>query len=119
MIFELLKAGLLQDENGKLSNRMRAKTLELLGFGLWENAQDINELHKRKAETENAEFILGKDADVKEIDDHDIHILEHIAFMLGGEFSKKSNDQIEQKMLAHIREHKKFKTINSNLLSEN
>ena len=47
--FELLKAGLLQDENGKLSNRMRIKALELLGFGIWENAQDINELHTKKA----------------------------------------------------------------------
>lgn len=111
MIFELLKAGLLQDENGKLSNRMRAKTLELLGFGLWENTQDINELHKRRAETENADFILGKDANVKEIDDHDIHITEHTAFMLGGEYAKKYTTQIEQKMLEHIREHKKYKSM--------
>ena len=116
MIFELLKAGLLQDENGKLSNRMRAKTLELLGFGLWENVQDINELHKRRAETENADFILDKDCFVKEIDDHDIHILEHTAFMLGGEFAKKSNDKTEQKMLAHIREHKKYKSMDVELI---
>ena len=36
MVFDLLNAGLLQDENGKLSNRMRLKALDLLGFGIWE-----------------------------------------------------------------------------------
>lgn len=108
MIFDLLNAGLLYDENGKLSNRMRIKALELLGFGLWENVQDINELHKNKAENENASFLSGKDVVVKEIDDHNIHIQEHIAFMLGGEYDKKHNSEIEKKLLDHIREHRRF-----------
>ena len=111
MIFELLKSGLLQDQDGKLSNRMRAKVLELLGFGLWESVQDINELQKHRAENENANFILGKSFEVKEIDDHDIHIQEHIAFMLGGDYEKKSNPEIEKNMLEHIREHKKYKSM--------
>ncbi|MDD4110900.1 MAG: hypothetical protein PHS54_05075, partial [Clostridia bacterium] len=53
MVFQLLNAGLLHDESGKLSNRMRIKILDLLGFGIWENSQDINELHIKKATTEN------------------------------------------------------------------
>lgn len=111
MVFDLLNAGLLQDENGRLSNRMRIKALELLGFGLWENSQDILELHQKKASCENSKFMSGKDVQVSEIDDHDMHINEHIAFMLGGDFEKNSNKEIEQKMLEHIREHKKFKSM--------
>lgn len=106
MVFELLNAGLLSDENGKLSNRMRIKALELLGFGVWENSQDINELQKNKASSENAKLIDGEVAKVMEIDDHNLHINEHIAFMLGGDFEKRKNDKIEENFLKHIREHK-------------
>ena len=115
MVFDLLNAGLLHNEDGKLTNRMRVKALELLGFGLWENAQDINELHQKKASSENAKFINMEETSVLEIDDHDLHIKEHIAFMLGGEFEKKSNETIKEKMLEHIREHKKFKKLSENM----
>jgi len=111
MVFDLLKAGLLHNEDGKLSNRMRIKALELLGFGVWENAQDIAELHQKKASCENDKFMKGEKVEVMEIDDHDLHISEHIAFMLGGEFEKHSNEKIKNEMLKHIREHKKFKKL--------
>ncbi len=111
MVFELLNAGLLQDENGKLSNRMRLKALDLLGFGIWENSQDINELHTKKASSENIELMRGKEVKVCEIDNHDLHINEHIAFMLGGDFKAKceNNPEIENAFLKHIREHKQMK----------
>ncbi len=110
MVFELLNAGLLQDENGKLSNRMRVKALDLLGFGIWENAQDLNELHMKKASKENRELLEGKELKVSEIDDHNLHVNEHISFMLGGEFERavKNNPELEEKLLEHIREHKKI-----------
>ncbi|MBR1984913.1 MAG: hypothetical protein IKA31_04145 [Clostridia bacterium] len=113
MVFELLNAGLLSDENGKLSNRMRVKALELLGFGVWENSQDINELHTKRASEENIGLLKNEKLRVLEIDDHDLHISEHIAFMLKSDFIKKceKNEKLEEKMLSHIREHKKFKNI--------
>lgn len=114
MVFDLLNAGLLHDENGKLSNRMRIKALELLGFGVWENSQDINELHQKKASCENAKLIQGESAEVLEIDDHILHINEHIAFMLGGEYAKKQTKEMEEKFLEHIRMHKKFQKLERN-----
>ena len=113
MVFDLLNAGLLQDENGKLSNRMRLKALDLLGFGIWENAQDINELHGKKASKENYEMVKGMPVKVSEIDDHDMHINEHIAYMLGNEFenASKIDEKLEEKFLKHIREHKKIKSL--------
>jgi len=97
MVFELLNAGLLYDENGKLTNRMRVKALELLGFGVWENSQDIYELHQKKASCENSKFMHKIEVKISEIDEHDIHINEHIAFMLGGDFEKNANSEIEIK----------------------
>lgn len=119
MVFELLKAGLLYDENGKLTNRMRLKALDLLGFGIWENATDINELHTKKAANENFEMLNGNKNKVCEIDNHDLHINEHIAFMLGNEYKQSSNAQIEQQFLNHIREHKQMMSLEKSMQKTN
>lgn len=114
MIFEILNAGLLHSEDGKLSNSMRSKILEQLGFGVWETSQDVKTLHKNKAAKENIELLDDSIVnDPLEVDDHDIHINEHIVFMLGNEFDlhSKKNPKIVEKMLEHIRMHKKFKSV--------
>ncbi len=117
MVFELLNAGLLQDENGKLSNRMRLKALDLLGFGIWENSQDLNELHTKKASAENLDLIKNKEVNVCEIDNHDLHINEHIAFMLGSEYKNRYeiDKNIEKQFLKHIRLHKQMKQAENQL----
>ncbi len=109
MIFKLLEAGLLSDENGKISNRVRSKTLEMLGYGIWEAQNDIAELHMRKAGKENLSMLQGNTEEVLSIDDHKLHLDEHIAFMLGGEYEKYKHDEhIKQLFLNHINEHKKM-----------
>ncbi len=115
MVFDLLDAGLLSDENGKLSNRMRLKALDLLGFGIWENAQDINELHTKKASSENLDLAKGKEVKVCEIDNHNLHITEHITYMLSNEYKNlvSSKPNIEETFLNHIRQHKQMKKIES------
>ena len=87
---------------------MRLKALDLLGFGIWENAKDINELHTKKAANENFEMLNNNRNKVCEIDNHDLHINEHIAFMLGNEYKQGSSAEIEQQFLKHIREHKQM-----------
>lgn len=108
MIFDLLNAGLLTDKEGKVTNRMKSKILELLGFGIWENTQDLNDLHIKKANGENIKMSKGENISVCEIDDDELHINEHTAFMLSGDFDrlKEKFNNIEQIFLAHIKEHK-------------
>ena len=48
------------------------------------------------------------DLKVKEIDDHNLHVNEHIAYMLSGNFLKDADEETEEKFLNHIREHKKL-----------
>ncbi|MEG1751458.1 MAG: hypothetical protein RR140_03620 [Clostridia bacterium] len=115
MVYELLNAGLLQDENGKLSNRMRVKALEALGFGTWENAHDVSELHIKRASNENLKMLSGKEIDPLEIDDHETHITQHISFMLGGEFEKKNNSKLNEIYLQHIRKHKQLKSLQNQI----
>ncbi|MDD3231759.1 MAG: hypothetical protein PHO06_00180 [Clostridia bacterium] len=108
MVMELLRSGLLSDENGKLSNRMKSKVLELLGFGIWEGALDINELQAGRASKENYSFLEKQVSKTSEIDDHEIHISEHTAFLLSGEVEKneKSKQEIMKNILEHIKQHK-------------
>lgn len=111
MIFEILNAGLLHDENGKLTNQMRYKLLEQLGFGVWESSQDEETLQVNRASKEHLSILeQGKMLEPKEIDNHSIHISEHICFMLGDEFEKavNVNPNLELEILNHIRLHKQF-----------
>lgn len=50
----------------------------------------------------------GEEVKVSEIDAHDLHVNEHIAFMLSEEFEKacEKNKTIEDKFLKHINNHK-------------
>ena len=110
MVFKLLENGILENEEGKLTNRMKTKILEMLGMGVWENAQDLNELHIKKAGNENLKMLDGLSCKVMEIDEHKLHINEHIAFMLGEEYemAKAKNEKLEEIFLEHIRAHKKY-----------
>ena len=107
-IYTLLDRGLLTDENGNISQSMKSKILEMIGFGNWETSQDLNALHIRRADNENIAMLDGEMVKVKPIDDHNLHINEHIAYMLSGEYEKNSTEKLEKIFLEHIEEHKKL-----------
>ena len=109
MLLDLIKEGLMYDEDGKFSQSMRKKCLDLLGFGMWENAVDLNSLQINRAQEENISIVNNEKLEILPIDDHKIHIDEHTAYILGGEIKKKLNHkQIIEKLLKHIEEHKKL-----------
>lgn len=109
MLFELLKSGLLHDENGKLSDAMRYKVLEVLGYGSWEYARDTQRLQAMRAAREN-NMALSTPPKVREIDDHSLHIAEHTKFMLSTDFEKLASlhKDLENIMNEHIRQHKEL-----------
>lgn len=108
MIYTLLDKGLLTDEDGKLSQSLKSKILEMIGFGNWENSQDLDSLHIRRADNENLAMLDKEEIKVKPIDDHNLHINEHIAYMLSGEYEKNATEEVENIFIKHIEEHKKF-----------
>ena len=108
MLMDLIKQGLLFDSDGTMSPNMRKKCLDLLGFGMWENTVDLNSLQISRAREENINA-WEKELKVMSIDDHQIHIDEHIAYILGGAVKQKINcNEIIEKLIAHIDEHKKY-----------
>ena len=102
-IYQLLGTGLLQDENGKLSNSTRSKILEMLGFGIWEGVHDLSAIHIRRADEENAKVKKGRNIKVAEIDDHDLHITQHLALAL-----ETQSERVRETLTAHIKEHKNY-----------
>ena len=109
-ILKLLQAGLLSDQNGKFSNALRVKVLELFGLGVWEGNTDEDVLQKNYADNENINMLNNTPVEVLEIDNNEIHISRHISFMLDKEYenAKKKNPNLQEKFLKHIREHKKL-----------
>lgn len=106
MIFKLLDKGLLQDDEGKISNAVKNKILQNIGFGIWDSSIDLSDLHLKNADMENKKMLEGQDVSVKAVDDDKLHLNQHIAFMLKEIYSSDVDKEIEEKFLKHIEEHK-------------
>ena len=106
MLIELLKSGILYDKDGKFSPNLRSKCLYLLGFGTWEHSTDIDALHINRAQEENISM-RTQDVEILPIDNHEIHIEEHVSYILCNGFKDcKNYDEIKDRILKHIQEHK-------------
>lgn len=103
LIYDMLSAGLLSDENGFMSQLTKAKVLDLLGFGSLSGAQDITNLHVEKAQRENL-LMVNANAEVEEFDEHQIHITEHVRALLTEDYS--NNLKAKQRVMAHLKKHK-------------
>lgn len=106
MIFTLLDKGLLTDENGNITKSMKAKIMENLGFGVWDTSVDLSDLHIKNADTENSKMNEVIEVDVKEIDEHSLHINQHISYMLKVVYAGDVNKKVEEIFLKHIRAHR-------------
>jgi hypothetical protein len=105
-LLKLLEAGILTDEDGKLSKENKMRVLEAFGFGSYENAKDISSLHIAKASEENLS-LKKMEVVADEYDDHELHIGEHTRFLLSTAFKESKNkEEIKKRFLAHIASHK-------------
>lgn len=115
MIFKLIENNLLFDEDGKMSNQMRVRVLQMLGFGSFECRVDVTELQLKKASRENIKMLGKMQVGIDEIDDDELHINEHIAYMLSEEF-EAVEDSVKKLFLDHIRKHKE--KLNESIIKE-
>lgn len=108
MVFDLLNLGLFADENGVISSRTKAKLLEILGFGTWEQSRDADEAHVAKAERENFE-LRTKDVVPDVYDDHALHIAEHTRIVVSAPCEKDAG--YHDRVSAHIAKHKELASL--------
>ena len=93
----------MKDGEGNLSDEVRNKVLDALGFGTFENARDVSKLHIRKAERENV-TLLTQDAEVDGYDDHALHIAEHTRTLLSG---GEDSPEVKNRFMRHLEEHRR------------
>ena len=102
---ELYKMGVFFDENGKLSDVNKQRIMEIMGFGNWESAQKLEDLHVKRAERENQE-LNEKVPEAEDTDNHSLHVAEHIRYLIGSE--KELTDIEKKRLCEHIRTHRVF-----------
>jgi len=90
MIFDLIARGIFTSPQGGLSERTKARLLNMLGLGDWENAADMPEMQMERAQRENFRMSEGEAAAVENYDDHEVHETEHIKFMLSEQYEELS-----------------------------
>lgn len=108
-VLELFKAGLFNDPaTGGLSSHNKARLMEVFQLGNWEDIADIDTLQRQQAQRENELNEEGEAPEVNELDDTEIHILEHTRYVFSAGFRELKRDHPEaaEHLMAHIREHR-------------
>lgn len=101
VVYEMIDRGLLSDDEGRMSRHIKNKVLSFIGYGGFADGRDIAHMHAARAAAENEAMRTGE-ADVKDYDDHAVHIEEHTAFLLSSGCDKST----EERVCAHVKIHK-------------
>lgn len=102
-IISLYQSGFFNDSTGHTPINIKNKILLSLGISNFDSEDEILKLHKIKATNENQN--IKNTLDPSDIDDHKIHINEHIKYLLMNENTSLKNEEI-QMLINHISIHK-------------
>ena len=106
--FEAFNLGLFTDKNGVIPTRVKQKAKEYMKVGSYSDIMTIDELQIQAAQRENVFFENGVIPEVSDFDEHEIHIEEHLRYVLQMDFQLLKNKKPEyaQALEDHIRIHK-------------
>lgn len=109
--FEAYQAGLFADENGRIPERVKMRALEYMKVGNYTEIMNINLLQFQAAQRENSMFESGVAPQVGRFDNHDIHIEEHMRYLLQMDFVilRQKRPEMAEMLEAHIAEHEAAK----------
>lgn len=106
--FNAFNMGLFTDKNGVIPTRVKQKAKEYMKCGNYTDIMTIDELQIQSAQRENVFFENGVLPEVSEFDEHEIHIEEHLRYILQMDFQLLKNKKPEyaQALENHLRQHK-------------
>lgn len=109
--FNAYKMGFYTDENGNVPQRVKQMGLEYMKLGKYTELMNINQLQMQAAQRENAFFEKGVIPKAGNLDDHDIHIEEHMRYVLQMRFQvlRQRKPEYAVALERHIEEHKNAK----------
>ena len=105
---EAFNMGAFLDENGRLDRRTKRKLAEAFDIRDFSDVVGNSELQEKYASRENSLAREGVMPEINDFDDHEIHIDEHMRFVLQAEFMmyRKSNPERAKQFLEHVEQHK-------------
>lgn len=106
--FDAYNMGLFTDKNGVIPTRVKQKAKEYMKCGNYTDIMTIDELQIQAAQRENVFFENGVIPKVSDFDEHEIHIEEHLRYVLQMDFQLLKNKKPEyaEALENHLRQHK-------------
>ena len=108
--FNAYNMGLFTDKSGAIPTRVKQKAKEYMKFGNYSDIMTLDELQIQSAQRENAFFENGVIPEVSDFDEHEIHIEEHLRYVLQMDFRLLKNKKPEyaEALENHIKKHKEI-----------
>jgi hypothetical protein len=108
--FEAYNMGLFTDKNGVIPTRVKQKAKEYMKCGNYTDIMTIDELQIQAAQRENVFFENGVIPEVSDFDEHEIHIEEHLRYVLQMDFQLLKNKKPEyaKALENHLIQHKEI-----------
>ncbi len=106
--FEAYNLGLFTDADGRIPERVKLTALEFMKIGDYTGIMNLNALQIQAAQRENVFFESGVMPRVSDYDEHEIHIEEHLRYILQMDFQilKHRKPDYAAALESHLREHK-------------
>ena len=108
--FEAFNMGLFTDADGRIPERVKQKALEYMKIGNYSEMMNINLLQTQYAQRENVFFEGGVIPEISYYDEHEIHIEEHLRYILQMDFQmlKMKKPDYAKALEEHLRQHKQI-----------
>ena len=108
--FECYNMGLYTDKNGTIPTRVKIRAKDFMKVGNFTDLMGIDELQIQSAQRENAFFEEGVLPEVSDFDEHEIHIEEHLRYILQMDFQllKHRKPEYAKALEDHLRQHKEI-----------
>ncbi len=105
--FEAFNLGFFTDSEGRIPERVKLMGLEYLRLGNYTEIMNLNLLHIQAAQRENVFFESGVVPEISEFDNHEIHIEEHMRYILQMDFRILKNQKPDYAKVFedHLRQH--------------
>ena len=108
--FEAYNLGLFTDSEGRIPERVKQRALEFMKIGNYSDIMNINLLQMQAAQRENVFFENGVLPEVSDFDEHEIHVEEHLRYVLQMDFQllKMKKPDYAAALEEHIKVHKQI-----------
>jgi hypothetical protein len=108
--FDLFNMGMYTDKDGTIPTRVKIRAKEFMKVGNFTDLMGMDELQIQAAQRENTFFENGVLPKISDLDEHEIHIEEHLRYILQMDFQllKHKKPEYAKALEDHLRQHKEI-----------